>query len=80
MEAIMHKLLLATAFAAAFSAPAMAAYTKAESEQTAQHLGVMREHRAASEVLPPRTERGEINDPYWSPCDYSIDWGPNSCD
>ena len=26
------------------------------------------------EAAPHRTERGEINDPYWSPCDYSSDW------
>jgi hypothetical protein len=75
----MHKLLLATAFAAAFSAPAMAAYTEAASEPTVQHVGAMREHRAAK-MLPRRTERGEINDPYWTPCDYSSDRDPSGCE
>jgi hypothetical protein len=60
--------LLATAFGAALSALAMTTGR----ELTAQHVGPLRARRAAS--APRRTERGEINDPYWSPCDYSSDW------
>jgi hypothetical protein len=73
LETTMHRLLLATTLLTALSAPALAAYPKGE-------VGAMREHRAAREMLPRRTERGEINDPFWTPCDYSTNWGPDSCD
>jgi hypothetical protein len=26
-----------------------------------------------------RDENGELIDPYWEPCDYTTDWGPNGC-
>jgi len=80
LETMMHKLLLATTLLTALSAPALAAYSKGEDTLSVRHVGAMREHRAAREMLPRRTERGEINDPYWTPCDYSTDWGPDSCD
>jgi len=76
----MHKLLLATTLLTALSAPALAAYPKGEHTLSARHVGPMRPHHVAREMLERRTERGEINDPYWTPCDYSTSWGPDSCD
>jgi hypothetical protein len=25
------------------------------------------------------TDQGEVVDPYWQPCDYTTNWGPNAC-
>jgi hypothetical protein len=75
----MNKLLLATALLATFSMPAMAAYPGGKANVSERHAGAMRE-RASRQMLPRRTERGEFKDPYWTPCDYSISWGPNSCE
>ena len=55
--------------AVAFAAPALAAYPKGERNVSAQHVGVMHEHRA--EAFPRRAVpavREEINDLYWTPC------------
>ena len=76
----MNKLLLATALLTALSAPALAAYPKGESDVAVQHVGAMREDHAARDMLPRRAVRGEIKDPYWTPCNYSDDWGTDSCD
>jgi hypothetical protein len=40
----------------------------------------MREDHAARDMLPRRAVRGEIKDPYWTPCNYSDDWSTDSCD
>jgi hypothetical protein len=80
MEVTMNKLLLATALLTALSAPALAAYPKGESDIAVQHVGAMREDHAARHMLPRRAVRGEIKDPYWTPCNYSNDWGTDSCD
>ena len=66
--------------AVAFAAPALAAYPKGERNVSAQHVGAMNEHRA--EVFyrqAVRAMRGEIDDPYWTPCDYSETWSENGC-
>ena len=76
----MNKLLLATALLTALSAPALAAYPKGDSDVPVQHVGAMREYHAARDMLPRRAVRGEIKDPYWTPCNYSNDWGTDSCD
>jgi len=76
----MNKLLLATALLTALSAPALAAYPKGESDVAVQHVGAMREDHAARDMLPRRAVREEIKDPYWTPCNYSNDWGTDSCD
>ena len=75
----MNKLLLATALLTAFSAPALAAYPRSETSDV-RHAGVMREDRSAREMLPRRAVRGEINDPYWTPCNYSESWTTDSCE
>jgi hypothetical protein len=80
MEVTMNKLLLATALLTALSAPALAAYPKGESDVALQHIGAMREYHATRDMLPRRAVRGEIKDPYWTPCNYSDDWGTDSCD
>jgi hypothetical protein len=80
MEVTMNKLLLATALLTALSAPALAAYPKGESDVAVQHVGAMREDHAARDMLPRRAVRGEIKDPYWTPCNYFDDWGTDSCD
>jgi len=76
----MNKLLLATALLTALSAPALAAYPKGESDVAVQHVGAMREYYAARDMLPRRAVRGEIKDPYWTPCNYTDDWSTDSCD
>ena len=59
---------------------ALAAYSKAQSEMNPRGHVVSEPHRhRSSGMLPHRIERGEFNDPYWTPCDYSTDWGPDSC-
>ena len=75
----MNKFLLATAMLTALSAPALAAYPRSES-RAVQHVGAMRGDRAARETLPRRAVRGEIKDPYWTPCDYSESWTSDSCE
>lgn len=75
----MNKFLLATAMLTALSAPALAAYPRSES-RAVQHVGAMREDRAARDMLPRRAVRGEINDPYWTPCAYSESWTSDSCE
>jgi hypothetical protein len=75
----MNKFLLATAMLTALSAPALAAYPRSES-RAVQHVGAMREDRAARDMFPRRAVRGEINDTYWTPCDYSESWTSDSCE
>ena len=75
----MNKFLLATALLTALSAPALAAYPRSES-RAVQHVGAMREDRAARDMLPRRAVRGDINDPYWTPCNYSENWTSDSCE
>ena len=36
-------------------------------------------HRLSG-MLPRQIKRGEVSDPYWSPCDYSDDWSTNGCE
>ena len=72
--------IITLGLAVAFAAPALAAYPKGERNVSAQHLGVMHEHRA--EAFPRRAVpavREEINDPYWTPCDYSESWSEDGC-
>jgi hypothetical protein len=76
----MNKLLLASALLIALSAPALAAYPRDERNTAMQHVGAMREDRAARDTLPRRVVRGEIKDPYWTPCDYSESWTSDSCE
>ena len=76
----MNKLRLAATLLTALSTPALAAYSKAQSELNARGHVVSEPHRhQSSGMLPHRVERGELNDPYWTPCDYSTDRGPGSC-
>ena len=75
----MNKFLLATALLTALSAPALAAYPRSES-RAVQHVGAMREDRAARDMLPRRAVRGDVNDPYWTPCNYSESWTSDSCE
>jgi hypothetical protein len=72
--------IITLGLAVAFAAPALAAYPEGERNVSAQHDRAMHEHRA--EVFPRRavrSVRGEINDPYWTPCDYSESWSTNGC-
>jgi hypothetical protein len=77
---LMKKIFLSATLLAALSTPALAAYSKAQSEMNPRGHVVSEPHRhRSSGMLPHRIERGEFNDPYWTPCDYSTDWGPDSC-
>jgi hypothetical protein len=76
----MHKLLLTTTLLTALSAPALAAYPHAHSELTPRHSVSTGGCHRLSGMLPRQIKRGEVSDPYWSPCDSSDDWSTNSCD
>ena len=59
----MNKLLLAATLLTALSTPALAAYSKAQSELNPRGHVVSEPHRhRSSGMLPHRIERGEFND------------------
>jgi hypothetical protein len=75
----MNKLLLALALVTASAAPALADLGK---ESTTPH----HRHIASTEARRFEGKRGEIvpsqrqvNDPYWTPCDYHSNTSLNTC-
>jgi hypothetical protein len=70
----MHKLLMTTTLLTAVSASALAAYPQAHSELTPRFSVSNGARHRLSGMLPRQIKRGEVSDPYWSPCDYSDDW------
>jgi hypothetical protein len=67
----MNKFLLATALLTVLSAPALAAHPKAQPKLNTGHVLSVPEHHRYSGMPPRQSERGEVSDPYWAPCDYS---------
>jgi len=76
----MHKLLMTTTLLTAVSASTLAAYPQAHSELTPRYSVSKGARHRLSGMLPRQIKRGEVSDPYWSPCDYSDDWSTNGCE
>jgi hypothetical protein len=77
---IMNKFLLAITLIVAFSAPALAALGKAQSRPDQRHLESTSERQWKWGNAEPRLSRRQVGDPYWTPCDYSSSYGPDSCE
>jgi len=74
----MNKLLVATALAAAFSLPALAAGgTKTQSRYVGPtpQQQLTPKHQVNSYKANRKSDRGKVReDPYWTPCDYQSAW------
>jgi hypothetical protein len=75
----MNRILLAIAVIAACSAPALAGSTHAQGKAKPPHAATTFERPWKSERAKKKTDQDEAKDPYWEPCDYSTNWGPNAC-
>jgi len=71
----MNRILLAIAVIAACSPPALAGQRKAKPPHPATTI----ERPWQSDRAKKNTDQGEVVDPYWQPCDYTTNWGPNAC-
>jgi hypothetical protein len=76
----LNKFLLAITLIVAFSAPALAALGKAQSRPDQRHLESTSERQWKWGNAQPRLSRRQVDDPYWTPCDYSSSYGPDSCE
>jgi hypothetical protein len=74
---IMNKFLLAITLIVAFSAPALAALGKAQNRPDQRHLESNSERQWK---WGNAQRRRQVGDPYWTPCDYSSSYGPDSCE
>ena len=72
----MDKVLLAIALICTLSTPAMAALTKAQGGPDARQIQSIYQHQERWS----KTRRGDVNDPNWTPCDYSSSYGTDSCE
>ena len=68
----MNKLILAIAILAVSAAPSLAAKPHGKTP----HAGVERSWKRDS---AQKTDSDDYVDPYWQPCDYNTNWGPNAC-
>jgi hypothetical protein len=59
---------------------AMAALTKAQGGLDTRHIQSIYQHQERWSKTLNRLRRGEVNDPYWTPCDYSSSYGTDSCE
>jgi hypothetical protein len=75
----MTKLLLAVAFAAAVSTPALAALEDPQGRTAQRHVESISAHQGRLPYTQSRSARGEAVDPYWTPCDYHS-LGDNGCE
>ena len=76
----MHRLLLATALLAVCSSPALADWRKTQSKANQTHVSSAYKHRGDAQETERRRKFEETYvDPYWQPCDYTTNWGPNAC-
>ena len=76
----MNKVLLAIALISTLSTPAMAALTKAQGGLDTRHIQSIYQHQERWSKTSNRLRRGNVNDPYWMPCDYSSSYGTDSCE
>jgi hypothetical protein len=75
----MDKVLLAIALISTLSTPAMAAWTKAQGGLDTRHIQIY-QHQERWNKTSNSLRRGDVNDPYWTPCDYSSSYGTDSCE
>jgi hypothetical protein len=78
----MTRCLLAFILVLACAAPTSAWSGEARSKAKQTHVGSAYESQRTSpkpKMKFERDENGELIDPYWEPCDYTTDWGPNGC-
>jgi hypothetical protein len=70
----MKKLILAFAILAISAAPSLA--DRAKPHGKTPHAGIERSWQRDS---ARKTDSDDYVDPYWQPCDYNTNWGPNAC-
>ena len=75
----MSKLLLALALIVAFSAPAVAAFGKAQSKSDQRRIESSLERQWKVGNAQPRSDR-QRGDPYWMPCNNSSSNYADYCD
>ena len=75
----MDKVLLAIALISTLSTPAMAAL-QAQGGLDTRHIQSIYQHQERWNKTLNRLRRGDVNDPYWTPCDYSSSYGTDSCE
>src|SRR6476660_1941751 len=76
----LNKFLLAITLIVAFSAPASAALEKAQIGPDRRHVESVSERQSKWGNAQRRLNRRQVGDPYWTPCDYSSSYGPDSCE
>jgi len=76
----MDKVLLAIALISTLSTPAMAAWTKDRGGLDTRHIQSIHQHQERWSKTSNRLRSGDVNDPYWTPCDYSSSYGTDSCE
>jgi hypothetical protein len=78
---LLSKSLLAiTLTVVAFAPPALAAFEKDQSSLDQRHVNVPAENQWMLGNAQSRHDRQHVDDPYWTPCDYSSSSGTNSCE
>jgi hypothetical protein len=71
----MNKLLLVAALVICFSLPASAAGEKSQARPKHQYVEPSAADQLKSEKTTRRkSDRGEVSDPYWTPCNYQSAW------
>jgi hypothetical protein len=76
----MNKFLLAITLIIAFSPPASAALGKAQNRSHQRRIESTSERQWTLGNAQRRLNRRQVGDPYWTPCDYSSSYGPDSCE
>ena len=74
----MDKVLLAIALISTLSTLAMAAL--AQGGLDTRHIQSIYQHQERWSKTSNSLRRGDVNDPYWTPCDYSSSYGTDSCE
>jgi hypothetical protein len=79
----MNRVLLAVVLVLACAAPASAwskkTHGKAEQAESDRPPKYPWKSRKARRKFDRREVQEENKDPYWEPCDYTTNWGPNGC-
>jgi hypothetical protein len=76
----MDKVLLAIALISILSTPAKATLTKAQGGLDTRNIQSIYQHQERWSKTSNSLRRGDVNDPYWTPCDYSSSYGTDSCE
>ena len=79
-KAIMNKFLIAIGLVIGISAPALAALEKAQSRPDRRHIESNSGNRWTGRKSHIGSYRDQVDDPYWSPCDYTSPASENYCE